>query len=279
LPDLEQAIRVASSAAELAVYRNGAPTTLNEHGRDKKRRSYLPAVEPLEGRRLARGSTSDLSGLAVAHESPTDPVALTEPPVSGKAAVAALSEARRGPARADAGLHRRGLAQLSCYLGRAWSRAGISPQRQDDCIQELYLTLLEGWGPDRFQRLVGDIDRLGIRRVLRRETADGPDFFRAIDRVKVRARRERSCLSLDDADAVAAPRREDLAMQQRADLNEAVAQELGPRDAALIDAILAGETPAEIAARWGMAAKTVSNEKTRVLHKLRDRLLENRRSP
>ena len=109
---------------------------MNEPGRDKKRRSYLPAVEPLEGRRLARGSTSDLSGLAVAHESPTDPVALTEPPALGKAAVAALAEARRGdrrgPTRADAGLHLPGLAQLSRYLDRSWSRAGISPQRQGD---------------------------------------------------------------------------------------------------------------------------------------------------
>jgi DNA-directed RNA polymerase specialized sigma24 family protein len=252
---------------------------LNELGRDKKRRSYLPAVEPLEGRRLARGSAFNLPGLAVAHESPTDPVALTEPRASGKLAFAALAEARRGdrrgPARADAGLHLPGLAQLSRYLDRSWSRAGISPQRQDDCTQEVYLTLLESWGPDRFQRLLGDIDRLGIRGVLRRETADGPDFFRAIDRVKTRARRERSCPSLDDADAVAAPRRGDLAMQQRVDLHEAVARELGPRDAALIDATLAGETPAEIAARWGIAAKTVSNEKTRVLHKLRDGLLAN----
>jgi hypothetical protein len=97
-------------------------------------------------------------------ESPTDPISLTESPASGKAAVAALAEARRGdrrgPARADARLHLPGLAQLSRYLERSWSRAGISPQRHDDCTQEVYLTLLEGWGPDRFQRLLGDIDRL-----------------------------------------------------------------------------------------------------------------------
>ena len=53
-----------------------------------------------------------------------------------------------------------------------------------------------------------------------------------------------------------------------------MARVLGPREAALIDATLAGETPAEIAAQWGVAAKTVSNEKTRVLHKLRAGLLE-----
>jgi DNA-binding CsgD family transcriptional regulator len=35
-----------------------------------------------------------------------------------------------------------------------------------------------------------------------------------------------------------------------------------------------GKTPAEIAVGWGVAAKTVSNEKTRVLQKLRDALMD-----
>ena len=35
-------------------------------------------------------------------------------------------------------------------------------------------------------------------------------------------------------------------------------------------ATLKGETPAEIASRWGVAPKTVSNEKTRVIQKLRE---------
>jgi DNA-binding CsgD family transcriptional regulator len=252
---------------------------VGDQGRDTKRRACLPAVEPLEGRRLASGTTPDLPGVSVEHESLTETVTLTEPITSGDAADVTPVEAPRGdrlgPARddGDTDLHRPGLAQLARYLDRSWSRAGIAPQRHDDCSQEVYLTLLEGWGPDRFHRLVGDINHLGIRGVLSHETAEGPDFFRAIDRVKMRARRERSCPSLADADAVAAPRREDLATQRRVDLHEAMARVLGPREAALIDATLAGETPAEIAAHWGVAAKTVSNEKTRVLHKLRDSLL------
>ena len=35
-----------------------------------------------------------------------------------------------------------------------------------------------------------------------------------------------------------------------------------------------GKTPAEIALHWGVAPKTISNEKTRVIQKLRDVLLE-----
>ena len=34
-----------------------------------------------------------------------------------------------------------------------------------------------------------------------------------------------------------------------------------------------GKTPAEIASQWGVAPKTVSNEKTRVIQKLRDAMV------
>lgn len=48
---------------------------------------------------------------------------------------------------------------------------------------------------------------------------------------------------------------------------------LNSRKAALIDATLRGETPAEIALRWGLAPKTVSNEKAQATRKLRDALV------
>ena len=50
---------------------------------------------------------------------------------------------------------------------------------------------------------------------------------------------------------------------------EAIEKKLNPREAALIQDTLMGKTPAEIASQWGVAPKTVSNEKTRVLQKLR----------
>ncbi len=40
----------------------------------------------------------------------------------------------------------------------------------------------------------------------------------------------------------------------------------------MIQATLQGESPAEIANQWGIAPKTVSNEKTRAFQKLRDAL-------
>ena len=56
-------------------------------------------------------------------------------------------------------------------------------------------------------------------------------------------------------------------------LSEAISHSLSPREASLINETLMGKTPAEIALHWGVAPKTVSNEKTRVLAKLRDMLL------
>ena len=68
---------------------------------------------------------------------------------------------------------------------------------------------------------------------------------------------------------VASPQEGDTQLQQRGALREAIAQSLNPREAALINATLNGETPAGIASQWGVAPKTISNEKTRVIQKLR----------
>jgi RNA polymerase sigma factor (sigma-70 family) len=173
---------------------------------------------------------------------------------------------------ADADAIVSGLAQLDRYLGRAWSRAGIAPQQHDDCTQAVYTTLLQSLGRDRFDGLLGEIGEFGIRDVLSRETAEGPDFFRAIDTVKKRAQREKTFVPIDSLDvpdvSAATPGQSDW----RGALQEAIAQSLNPREAALIHATIQGETPAEIAQKWGVAPKTVSNEKSRALQKLRDAL-------
>jgi hypothetical protein len=266
-------------AVEQAGGQTGVGTTLNDQGRDRKRRTCTLRVEPLEGCRLASGTSPGLPGLAVEHESLNDPANPAQPVASAHSESVALGEERSGnrlePSRqiTDADPHGTGLSQFVRYLNRCWSRSGIMPHRHDDFSQEVYLRLLEAWGHEHFHRLLGDIDRLGISGVLGRETTEGLDLFRAIDRVKMRARRERRTQSLDAANTIASRHRDDLKAQGRGDLHEAIGLLLGPREAALIDATLQGQTPAEIAARWGVAPKTVSNEKPRVLHKLRDGLL------
>ncbi len=162
-----------------------------------------------------------------------------------------------------------GLVQLDRYLARAWFRAGIPSQQHDDCTQAVYTTLLQTLGRDQFDQLVSDVGQSGIRDVLSRETPDGPDFFRAVDSVKKRAQRERSYQSLDSVDALYTNRSNLSTSDLKSTLQEAILSALSPREAALIQATLQGETPAEIAEQWGIAPKTVSNEKTRALQKLR----------
>jgi RNA polymerase sigma factor (sigma-70 family) len=172
---------------------------------------------------------------------------------------------------ADAASIASGLSQLDRYLGRAWARAGIAPQQHDDCTQAVYTTLLQTLGRERFDGLLGEIGETGIRDVLSRETAEGPDFFRAIDTVKKRAQRERTYQPIDAVD-VSDPGSDHPAAAMSGALREAIDTSLNAREAELIEATLQGETPAEIAQKWGVAPKTVSNEKSRVIQKLRDAL-------
>ena len=250
-------------------------------GEVKKRRSYRPAVEALEALRLLSNAAQPLPGIAIPHDllTPTSPLDAPAPsPVSGTAWDTVLDQARlaellgqpRDGANSEAIAS--GIAQLNRYLSRAWYRAGIPAQMHDDCSQTVYMTLLQDLGLPRFDSLMAEIGHTGIRDVLSRESAEGPDFFRAVDTVKKRAQRERSFQSLDMLGVVASPQEDETQSQRRGALREAIARSLNPREAALIHATLNGETPAEIASQWDVSPKTVSNEKTRVIQKLRTAL-------
>ncbi len=165
-----------------------------------------------------------------------------------------------------------GLSQLNKYLGRTWYRAGIPVQLHDDSTQAVYATLLQTMGRGQFDALISDVGHSGVKAVFSRETADGLSFFRAVDMIKKRAQRERSYQSLESIDVSREDRSHVASL--RAALHEAIQHTLSPREAALIQDTLMGKTPAEIAIQWGVAPKTVSNEKTRVLQKLRSVLAD-----
>jgi DNA-directed RNA polymerase specialized sigma24 family protein len=253
----------------------------------KTRRSYRPAVEALEALRLLSSATQSLPDLSVERDVLSGPSAAPAAPVPPQLAGSdaawdeVLNDARLvdflGPdlattPKADVQNIASGLEQLNRYLSRTWYRAGIAPQAHDDCTQAVYVTLLQNLGRGRFDQLLGDIGQNGIKDVLSRETADGPDFFRAIDTVKKRAQRERTYQPLDSVDVATGLNGEDARALWRGALQEAIDQNLTPREASLVYATLSGQTPAEIAQQWGVAPKTVSNEKTRVIQKLRDAL-------
>jgi RNA polymerase sigma factor (sigma-70 family) len=257
-------------------------TTVHGEVRKKRRlRNYSPVVEALEALRLLSGSSAvALPGLAVERDLLGGPLSPDTPSMATETWDSALVQTRltellaTPDSAADAQAAESGFRQLERYLSRAWYRAGVPVQQHDDCSQAVYVSLLQGWGTDRFDRMITDIGHGGVREVLSRDTADGPDFFRAVDTVKKRAQRERNFQPLDDkAELVAAPRDDSQAARWRGALQEAIDQSLTPREAALIYATLKGETPLEIASQWGLAPKTVSNEKTRVIQKLRDFLV------
>ena len=256
---------------------------MSTSGRGRSKRSYRPRVEGLESLRLLAGAASLPLGVPIAIDPTSTPAASGSDAIgSSDAWDAALLRSQVsdliGPSAltstttADADAIVSGLAQLDRYLNRAWYRAGIAPQQHDDCTQAVYTTLLQSLGRDRFDGLLTDIGEWGIREVLSRETPEGPDFFRAIDTVKKRAQREKTFQPIDAVEiadvSVATPGQVD----RRGALFEAIEQSLNPREAALIQATIQGETPAEIAQKWGVAPKTVSNEKSRAIQKLRDAL-------
>lgn len=252
------------------------------NGSGKPRRSYRPVVEALEALRLLSDATQTLPGVAVELETfaPAVPLDAPHSVPSDAAWDEALGQTRLAdllapvPQGTDAQAVSSGLSQVNRYLNRAWYRAAIPVQMHDDCTQAVFVTLLQNLGRDRFDGLLAEIGQFGIRDVLSRETADGPDFFRAIDTVKKRAQRERTFQPLDSVAATASSSTDDPGASWRGALQEAIDQSLNPREAALIYATLKGETPAEIALQWGVAPKTVSNEKTRAIQKLREALVD-----
>ena len=259
-----------------------------ERRRGKSRTDYRPKLEALEALRLLDAAASTL--LAVPVELP--PTALAEPShdadsLAGASSAAALLSVRDrwdlaiedgawfgepDHAVVDERAIEAGLNQLNRYLASAWSRAGIGSQHRDDCTQAVHATLLQQVGRQEFDALLAGIGRTGVSQVLNRDTSLGPDFFRAVDMVKKRAQRQRTFVPLDDALEMMSPSTSWEMEPLRNALDEAIEQKLDTREADLIRATLKGFTPAEIAQQWGLAPKTVSNEKTRVFQKLREAL-------
>jgi RNA polymerase sigma factor (sigma-70 family) len=279
-------------------------------GDDKKprrKRHYRPTVEGLEALRLLSSATQahPLPGVAGHHDlaadsshqatpltndaravsSATWDAALVETELSeilnpggstrtiaSTATPSSTATAQPVPSSSDLEAMSSGLSQLNRYLNRAWYRAGIPAHLHDDSSQAVYATLIQNLGRPQFESLLADVGNTSVKDVLSRETSEGVDFFRAVDMVKKRAQRERSYQSIDSVDVPSDSREQSLTAARRDALREAISQNLSPREAALIEDTLMGKTPAEIAVQWGVAPKTVSNEKTRVIQKLRDAL-------
>lgn len=254
----------------------------DDRPRKAARRHYRPKLEALEALRLLDAAAPALLSVAIEQAS-LGPVEFTSTVVEPRASDLigtdewdlALGDAigETGWLNAEAvdrdAAMTHGLAQLNRYMASAWSRAGISIHQRDDCTQAVHATMLQQLGRADFDSLLVNIGRSDVSHVLNRDTELGPDFFRAIDMIKKRAQRERSFAPLDEHADVAAREYDSEAQEWRNALDDAIDRKLDTREADLIRATLQGFSPSEIAERWGLAPKTVSNEKTRVFHKLR----------
>jgi RNA polymerase sigma factor (sigma-70 family) len=269
----------------------------------RARRDYRPTVEGLEELRLLSSATQAhaLSDMASDHNlvveshprgdaSPavavstatwdealvqTELAELLNPSGNSAASTVARTSSPQAATKTDDPVAlASGLSQLNKYLNRAWFRGGIPVQLHDDSTQAVYAALLQNMGRPQFDSLVTHVGHWGIKDVFSRETADGVAFFRAVDMVKKRAQRERTHQSLESIDLAGDEIQPGNRSVLRDALREAIHQTLSPREAALIEDTLMGKTPAEIASQWGVAPKTVSNEKTRVLQKLRSVLAD-----
>ncbi len=261
---------------------------MKDSGRKPSSRKYQPNVEALEALRLlSDGLVPTLTPPPVEIQFLDTLPAAPDVTTLGTGSTtwdAALGQTRltdllgtsQAQTEADPDAIRQGLSQLDRYLCRAWARAGIPPQQHEDCTQAVYATLLQNLGRDGFDHLIADVGQNGVREVFSRDTAEGPDFFRAVDMVKKRAQREKTFQTIDDYryDLADNAGGDGASADWRGALNEAIERNLNSREASLIHDTLQGKTPAEIAEQWGVAPKTVSNEKTRVLHKLRKAMVD-----
>ena len=223
------------------------------------------------------GLTAEHNVLGGDHGAGVRPLGAVLPSISGEAWDAALLDTHltdllssssaaiispsTSSATSDPAALSSGLAQLNKYLSRSWYRAGIPAQMHEDCSQAVFATMLQQLGRTQFDTLISDVGHSGIKDVLSRETNEGLDFFRAVDMIKKRALRERAYQSLDTVDVPASSGNSETKAWSEA-LREAIDRSLSPREASLINETLQGKTPAEIALHWGVAPKTVSNEKT-----------------
>jgi len=262
----------------------------------RSRRRYQPDMERMDSLCLLNAT---LPGLDSAIESGTifvpqptwqqshDEIAQSADPTQASqaslidawdAAIADQVDAADAQSLALADAYSQSLAQtgynrMERYLNRAWQKAGIDPPQDEDCTQSVYMVLLERWGRDHFDDLASNVGRNGLSTLVSRETPAGLDFLRALDQIKKQTQRQnsRSTFLMSDSAGPAAdrlsPSPDQVAMGR--DLEALITQSLDPREADLIQSTIQGDTPADIAARWGVTPKTVSNVKSEAISKLK----------
>ncbi len=259
------------------------------------RRRYQPDVESMDSLCLlnaafpAPDSTLDSSSIyvpqptwsaatvgletdAVERESTTPLIDAWDAAIAERANAASSKDIALADAYSES-LSQMGYGRMERYLNRAWQKAGIEPPQDEDCTQSVYMVLLERWGRDQFEGLASSVGRDGLSTLVSRDTPMGQDFLRALDQIKKQTQRQMSRLTVSiNESSNSTPDRNSISPDEVAigrDLESIIANSLEPREAELIRSTIDGDSPSDIAARWGVTPKTVSNVKSEAISKLR----------
>ncbi len=170
--------------------------------------------------------------------------------------------AGQGIAAAESTVPVRAIADLSRYCTACWRNAHLHPDSWGDCTQEVFSRLLERVSPETWDRLLQD------------EGEERREFLRAIDTVKKRNQRARTW-STQPIESVADRRasNERRLAEDREAVRQASAAVLSDRQRRIIQLSFDGWSVHDIAARLGVAADRVSDEKYKAIRKLRDHLM------
>lgn len=146
---------------------------------------------------------------------------------------------------------------ISRYCQVCWRNARLHPDSWSDCTQEVLVRLLQTVQPDRWTDMLKD------------ESDDRKEFFRAIDAVKKRTQRARKASGLVDEIAD----RRFPAAEARNEIHEELAQAsnkvLSPRQQRILQLTCDGWGVPEIADELSMSVERISDEKYKAIRKLR----------
>jgi len=174
-----------------------------------------------------------------------------------------------GPSGAMAAQHisERAVNDISRYCTACWRNAHVPMDRWGDCTQEVLSRLLQRVPPSNWHRLLKD------------ETEERREFFRAIDAVRKRSQRELArTVSLPEELGDFRQNNDSSRSEERNAVELAAENLLSERQNQILQMSFDGWTVQEMAVSLELPAERVSDEKYKAVRKLREHFVNSRSS-
>ncbi|MGL6096019.1 MAG: sigma-70 family RNA polymerase sigma factor [Fimbriiglobus sp.] len=172
----------------------------------------------------------------------------------------AAAATRVGTSAASETETRDAVHDITRYCQACWRNARLDPDRWPDCTQQVFARLLERVPTEKWTGL------------LRAETDERKEFFRAIDTVKKRTQRTRRYAELTPDVADNRSWGTDPLRDQREAVQFAANAVLSPRQRRIVELSAAGWAVPDIAQELNTTPERVSDEKYKAIRKLRTHL-------